>query len=153
VADAADVLVLDAVDLWPLVAARPLVLAPHDRATELADLLDLPLVSEEVGGPVESEPAIREVPAIVSAVLPGAPATYLAHDRLIVGGVAVPWRYTRGAVHAAGSDGLACGLAWAAAQWPARHLLAALLRDPSAAARLLAEADLDPGPPEAMMDA
>ena len=58
---------------------------------------------------------------------------------------AVPWRCTRGAVHAAGPDGLACGLAWAAGQWPARHLLAALLRDPGSAARLLAEADLDPG--------
>jgi hypothetical protein len=136
VADAADVLVLDAADLWPLVAARPLVLAPYDRAAQLADLLDLPLVSEEVAGDVESEPVAR--------------ATYLAHDRLIVDGVAVAWRYTGGAVHADGPDGLACGLAWAASRWPARHLLAALLRDPDAAARLLAEADLDPGPPEAM---
>jgi hypothetical protein len=150
VADAADVLVLDAADLWPLVAARPLVLAPYDRAAQLADLLDLPLVSEEVAGGVESEPVARDVPAIIAAVLPGAPATYLAHDRLIVDGVAVAWRYTGGAVHAAGPDGLACGLAWAARRWPARHLLAALLRDPDAASRLLAEADLDPGPPEAM---
>jgi len=144
VADAADVLVLDAADLWPLVAARPLVLAPHDQAPQLADLLDLPLVSEEVAGAVQSEPVARDVPAIVAAVLPGAPATYLAHDRLIVDGVAVPWRCTRGAVHAAGPDGLACGLAWAAGQWPARHLLAALLRDPAAAPRLLANGDLDP---------
>jgi hypothetical protein len=152
VADAADVLVLDAADLWPLVAARPLVLAPHDLAPQLADLLDLPLVSEEVAGAVQSEPVVRDVPPIVAAVLPGAPATYLAHDRLIVDGIAVPWRWTRGAVHAAGPDGLASGLAWAAGQWPARHLLAALLRDPAAAPRLLADADLDPGPPEAMMN-
>jgi len=33
VADAGDALVLDAPDLWPLVAAQPLVLAPHDLAT------------------------------------------------------------------------------------------------------------------------
>ena len=102
VADAEDALVLDAADLWPLVAAQPLVLAPYDRAFRLADLLDLPLVSEEVAGRVESSPARRPVPAIARAVLPDAPATYYAHDRLVVDGVPVPWRYTSGAVHAAG---------------------------------------------------
>ena len=147
VAGAADALVLDAADLWPLVAAQPLVLAPYDRAVRLADLLDLPLVSEEVVGRVESSPARRPVPAIARTVLPGAPATYYAHDRLVVDGVAVPWRHTSGAVHAAGPGGLACGLAWASGNWSARHLLAALLRDPGASARLLAEADLDPDPP------
>jgi hypothetical protein len=49
-------------------------------------------------------------------------------------------------VHAAGPDGLACGLAWACRRWPARHLIAALLRDPAASTRLLAEADLDADP-------
>src|SRR5207302_7262452 len=125
VADARDALVLDAPDLWPLVAAQPLVLAPHDRATQLADLLDLPLVSEEIAGLVESSPLRRPVPAIISAVLPDAPATYYAHDPLIVDGVSVPWRHISGAVHAAGPGGLACGLAWASGMWSARHLLAA----------------------------
>ena len=147
VADAGDALVLDAADLWPLAAGRPLVLAPHDRAPRLADLLDLPLVSEEVAGLVESSPVRRPVPAIASAVLPDAPATYYAHDPLVVDGVCVPWRYTLGAVHAAGPGGLACGLAWASGMWSARHLLAALLGDPGAAVRLLAEADLDRDPP------
>ncbi|HLX48830.1 MAG TPA: hypothetical protein VKS82_10905 [Streptosporangiaceae bacterium] len=147
VAGAGDALVLDTPDLWPLVSARPLVLAPYDRAERLADLLDLPLVSEEVSGLVESSPQRRPVPAIVSAVLPGAPATYEAHDRLVVDGISVPWRYTGGAVHAAGPGGLARGLAWASGRWPLRHLLAALLRDPGEATRLLAEADLDPDLP------
>ena len=147
VADAGDALVLDAADLWPLVAAQPLVLAPHDRAARLADLLDLPLVSEEIAGLVESSPVRRPVPAIVRAVLPDAPASYYAHDPLVVDGVSVPWRYTLGAVHAAGPGGLACGLAWASGLWSARHLLAALLGDPGAAVRLLAEADLDRDPP------
>jgi hypothetical protein len=147
VADAGDALVLDAADLWPLVSAQPLVLAPHDRATQLADLLDLPLVSEEIPGVVESSPVRRPVPAIVSAVLPGAPTAYYAHDPLVVDGVRVPWRYTLGEVHAAGPRGLACGLAWASGSWPARHLLAALLDDPGAAVRLLAEADLERDPP------
>ena len=143
VADAADVLVLDAPDLWPLVAARALVLAPYDLAPQLANLLDVPLASEEVRGRVESRPARRDVPAVVTGVLPGAPATYQAHDPLVADGVSVPWRYAGGTVHAAGPDGLACGLAWAAGRWAARHLVAALLRDPGAAPRLRAEADLD----------
>jgi hypothetical protein len=147
VADAGDALVLDAADLWPLVAAQPLVLAPHDRATQLADLLDLPLVSEEIAGLVESSPVRRPVPAIISTMLPDAPTDYCAHDPLIVDGVSVPWRYVSGTVHAAGPGGLACGLAWASGNWSARHLLAALLDDPGAAGRLLADADLDRDPP------
>jgi hypothetical protein len=146
VADAADTQVLDAPDLWPVVAGRPLILAPHHLAPRLADLLDLPLVSEEVPGRVESVPERTAVPAIVRSVLPEAPAHYYAHDRLVVDGVSVPWRYTLGQVHAAGLGGLACGLAWAQGRWSARHLLADLLGEPSAAARLLAEADLDIDP-------
>ena len=144
VADAADVLVLDAPDLWPLVADQPLVLAPYDLAARLADLLDVPLASEEVDGAVESAGQLRQVPAAVRAVLPGAPASYHAHDKLVVDGTDVPWRYRDEQVHADGPASLACALAWAAGQWPARHLIAALLTDPDAAARLLADADLDP---------
>jgi hypothetical protein len=83
----------------------------------------------------------------VRAVLPDAPAAYYAHDRLVVDGIEVPWRYRAGSVHAAGIGGLACGLAWASGRWPARHLLDALLRDPAAGTRLLADADLDTDPP------
>ena len=147
VADAAEVLVLDAPDLWPLVADQPLVLAPYDLAPQLADLIDIPLASEEVSGQVESTAERAAVPAAVLAVLPDAPHAYYAHDRLIVDGIPVPWRYTDGTVHAAGVDGLACGLAWASGRWSARYLLAALLRDPAAGPRLLAEADLDADPP------
>jgi hypothetical protein len=152
VADAADALVLDAPDLWPLVAGHPLVLAPYYLAPKLADLLDLPLASEDVTGQVESTPQRVAVPAIARAVLPEAPAEYYAHDRLVVDGTAVSWRYTAGAVHAAGIGGLACGLAWASGRWPARHLLDALLRDPVAESRLLAEADLDADPPSTPAD-
>jgi hypothetical protein len=148
VADAAEVLVLDAPDLLPLVADQPLVLAPHHLASRLADLLDIALASEDVSGRVESTPERTAVPLVVRAVLPDAPATYLAHDRLVVDGIDVPWRYTDGAVHAAGPDGLACGLAWACGWWPTRHLIAALLRDPAAGIRLLAEADLDADTPQ-----
>jgi hypothetical protein len=146
VADAADALVLDAPDLWPLVADQPLVVVPARHAAHLADLLDLPLASEEFPGVVESAGDRRLVPELVREVLPEAPATYLEHDRLIVDGADVPWRYTGGELHVATADGLADGLAWAAGHWPARHTLAALLLTPEEATRLLAEADLDPPP-------
>lgn len=145
VADADDTLVLDAPDLWPLAASRPLILAPHDLALRLADLLDLPLASEEIAGDVESPGERRPVPEIVADALPDAPPHYYAHDKLLVDGVAVPWRVRDGEVHAASPAGLARALAWAAGQWPLRHLLAALLASPDDAARLLADADLDPG--------
>jgi hypothetical protein len=147
VAGAGEALVLDAADLWPLVASQPLVLAPREAAERLAELLDIPLASEEVPGVVGSPGQRRPVPPVARAVLPAAPATYCAHDRLLVDGVRVPWRYAGGEVHAAGPAGLACGLAWASGAWPARHLLAALLAGDGAATRLLAEADLDPAPP------
>jgi len=143
VADAADVLVLDAPDLWPLVAARPLVLAPYRHATRLADLLDLPLAAEEVPGAVESAGERRPVPAMVTEVLPSAPATYVEHDSLVVDGTDLPWRYLDGELHAATAEGLAHGLAWAAGRWQDRHLLSALLMSPEETTRLLAEADLD----------
>jgi hypothetical protein len=144
VASADDALVLDTPDLWPLVAGEPLVLAPADLAAHLADLLGLPLVSEEVTGDIETEGTSRPVPEVVRAVLPGAPAEYYAHDKLLVDGVELDWRYRDGEIHATGPAGPASGLAWAAGQWHARHLLAALLTRPEDTSRLLAEADLDP---------
>jgi antitoxin (DNA-binding transcriptional repressor) of toxin-antitoxin stability system len=143
VADAADVLVLDAPDLWPLAEGQPLVLAPYPRAARLADLLDLPLASEEIPGLVESAGERRPVPGIVADVLPGAPATYQEHDRLTVDGADLPWRHAGGELHASTVEGLAHGLAWAAGRWEARHLLAALLLSPEDTERLLAESDLD----------
>lgn len=143
VADAVDVLVLDAPDLWPLVAGEPLVLGPHSRAERLADLLDLPLVSEEVPGAVETTGEQRPVPDIVRAVLPAAPPAYQSHGKLVVDGTEVEWRCRDGELHAATPAGLACALAWATGRWPFRHLLAALLTTPEATTRLLADADLE----------
>jgi hypothetical protein len=147
-ADADDVLVLDAPDLWPLLADQPLVLAPYELAARLADLLDLPLASEEIAGSLDSgslgsaEP--RPVPTVVAAVMPDAPSHYLAHDKLTVDGIALPWRYLDGEIHATTAAGLGCALAWRAGRWTLRHLLTALLADPDGADRVLADADLDP---------
>jgi hypothetical protein len=144
VADAADVLILDAPDLWPLIADQPLILAPCQHATRLADLLDLPLASEQVPGVIESAGERRPVPELALDVLPLAPVTYHEHDSLLVDGTDLPWRYTGGELHVATVEGLAYGLAWAAGQWHTRHLLAALLTSPGETDRLLADADLDP---------
>jgi hypothetical protein len=143
VADADDVLVLDTPDLWPLAAGRPLVLAPFEHAVRLADLLDLPLASEEIAGTVESDGELRPVPDVVREVLSDAPAGYREHDRLLVDGADLQWRCTGGELHAATAEGLAHGLAWAAGRWSARHLVAELLLSPDETARILAEADLD----------
>ena len=76
-------------------------------------------------------------------MLPAAPTTYIEHESLIVDGADVPWRYTGGELHASTVEGLAHGVAWAAGQWQARHLLTALLTSPEETERLLAEADMD----------
>jgi hypothetical protein len=144
VASADQTLVLDTPDLWPLVSNEPLVLAPRELSEHLADLLGLPLVSEEVPGRVEMEGQLRSVPDIVRAVLPDAPAEYFTHDKLLVDGVEVAWRYQDGEIHATDPAGLACGLAWAAGRWQVRHLLAAMLSGTQDTARLLADFDLDP---------
>jgi hypothetical protein len=143
VVEAGDVLILDSPDLWPLVTNQPLILVPGRDAGRLADLLDLPLASEEVPGAIESAGERGPVPGVLLDTLPAAPTTYIEHESLIVDGVDVPWRYTGGELHASTVEGLAHGLAWAAGQWRARHLLTALLTSPDETERLLAEADLD----------
>ncbi|MEU4834446.1 hypothetical protein [Streptosporangium sp. NPDC023615] len=140
---AGEPVVVEAPDLLPLVATRPLVLAPFDLAEALSELLDLPLAGEEAAGEVTSSGETREVPPAVRSLLPGAPASYVEHERLLVDGVPAAWRFFEGTVHASGVEGLARGLAWASGQWGDRLAVAALLRDPAAVPLLLAEADLD----------
>jgi hypothetical protein len=135
--------VVEAPDLLPLVAGRPLILAPFDLAEALSELLDLPLAGEEAAGEVTSSGQIREVPPAVRSLLPTAPATYVEHEKLLVDGIPAAWRFFEGTVHATGVEGLARGLAWASGQWGDRLAVAALLRDPEAVPLLLAEADLD----------
>lgn len=134
---------VEAPDLLPLVAGRPLILAPFDLAEVLSELLDLPLAGEEAAGEVTSSGETRDVPPAVRSLLPTAPRSYVEHERLLVDGVPAAWRFFEGTVHASGVEGLARGLAWASGQWGDRLAVAALLRDPAAVPLLLAEADLD----------
>ncbi|MDL4820460.1 sacsin N-terminal ATP-binding-like domain-containing protein [Actinomadura opuntiae] len=144
VVDAADALVLDSPDLLPLLAGQPLVIAAQGRDARLAELLDLPLAGDEVPGVVETAGEKRPVPDAVRAVLPDAPDTYLAHERLVVDGQEIPWWTGDGEIHADGTGGLARALAWACGDWAARLLAEAVLRDPDALPVLLAEDDLEP---------
>ncbi|MFW6638775.1 sacsin N-terminal ATP-binding-like domain-containing protein [Nocardiopsis algeriensis] len=145
IADAEDAVVVDSPDLLPLVEDRPLLLVPAASAEALADVLDVDLASEVVEGEVESEGRNRRVPGVAGLFLDpeGEPdRTYLHHETLTVDGTEVEWYVGDGAVHASTDDGLARALCWRAEQWERRHLVAAALRVPEAAARLLAEADL-----------
>ncbi|TDC65225.1 hypothetical protein E1200_18870 [Actinomadura sp. GC306] len=144
VVDAADALVLDGPDVLPLLQGQPLVIAAQGRHERLAELLDLPLAGDEVPGAVQSQGEKRAVPDAVTAVLPEAPAQYIAHERLIVDGQDVPWWTRDGEMHASGTGGLARALAWSTENWADRLLVEAVLRAPETLPRLLAEADLEP---------
>jgi hypothetical protein len=134
-----DAIVLDTPAALPLLAGQPLILAAHDRAADLAELLDLSLASEELPGEIASAGLAREVPSAVRAVLPEVPDSYTHHDQLIVDGQHLPWW----GLNADGPSGLARALAWHCGRWSDRFLVEALLRTPDATAELLAESDLD----------
>lgn len=141
IADAAEVAVIDAPDLLPLLADRPHLPVPPRTANRLADLLDLSLASELVDGRVTSEGERQQVPDVVLDLLPEAPETYLEHEELILDDeIETDWRVVDDEVHASTFDGLARALAWAAGRWDRRHLIAALLAEPERADELSAEA-------------
>ncbi|MBO0829915.1 MAG: ATP-binding protein, partial [Streptosporangiales bacterium] len=146
VVDADHVVVLDAPDLLPLLGDRPCLAVRHDRAHEVASMLGVRLASDVVVGEVESDGDLEPVPDLVFAVLDSAVTRYVAHDPLVVDGLAVPWRVVGGRLHAASLAGVARGVAWLSGRWELRHLLAALLEEPANAPSLLAEARLDVGP-------
>jgi hypothetical protein len=145
VVDATAALVVEAPDLLPIFADRPLVLAAPDRAGDLADLLALPLASELTPAPPVSEGEVRPTPDLVRERFADVPASYVEHDELWVDAapagphVDLPWRYVNGTVHSATLEGLAWGLAWAAGAWHRRFEICALLTEPDRAAELDAD--------------
>lgn len=138
VVDAADAVVLDApwlIAVWPpahMVAGSDYAVAPA-----LADVLDLPLATEETTVEVTSAgefvlwadlPAIREVAELLGTEVPDGGVQ--VHEQLTAGAQPVPWWYD-GTLHAADtSEGLARAFAWAVDRWPDRLLAVALLDDP-----------------------
>jgi hypothetical protein len=135
---------------WMLgVLEAPLVIAGGSPdqfdAEALAELLDLPLASEEnmmqvVGeGRVQRWPDVARVPAACELLGIAVPSTEVTlHDALRVrastGEQRVHWWVdSTGKVHAERTpDGLARALAWASGAWHERFALTALLADPEA---------------------
>ncbi|MEC3981144.1 sacsin N-terminal ATP-binding-like domain-containing protein [Amycolatopsis sp. H20-H5] len=140
VADADDAVVLDVP--WPVAVlpAGRLVSAAAELG-KLAELLDLPLASA-LAAEVTSEgehaywtdlAAVSLAAELTGVTLPD--GGVLVHEVLTVSFEGteheVPWWFD-GRLHASDtSEGLARAYAWAADRWPDRHLLAALLEDPS----------------------
>ncbi|WP_406285441.1 sacsin N-terminal ATP-binding-like domain-containing protein [Streptomyces sp. NBC_00209] len=133
VVDAADTVIADAPDLLPLTGGLPLLPVAPAHAAELAELFQVRRLGETVEAEVTSDGEEHEVPESVRVLLgPATPATYIEHGELRAGGVELDWRRTPdGVLHASTLEGVAAGLAWAAAQWPRRFEVAALLEDPS----------------------
>lgn len=140
VADGSDVVVIDAPDLVPLLDARPYLPVPPHCAAQLADLLELDLVSEAFTGAVTSEGEPRPVPDAVRELLPNCPETYIEHDELILDdSYEVAWRVVDGMAHASTFDGMARALAWVAGRWDRRHHIAVLLAEPERSDELTEE--------------
>ncbi|MEU9114513.1 molecular chaperone Hsp90 [Streptomyces sp. NPDC048483] len=133
VVDAGTAVVADAPDLMPLATRLPLLPVRPSHAAELAELLQVRRLSEAVTAEVRSTGVEHEVPEAVRVLLgPATPASYLEHEALtLADGTELDWRWTPDAtLHAATLEGVAAGLSWAAAQWPRRFEVAALLEDP-----------------------
>ena len=118
--------------------------ADVEQAAALADLLDLPLAGELAPGVVDENDAaglIQPTAPEVRRLLSQAPAEWCEHDQLLVDRVEVDWWVTgdgpEALVHAATTDGLALGLAWAAGRWELRGLVAGLLAEPETAADVM----------------
>ena len=109
-----------------------------ELAVPLAELLDIPLASEAPPpGPTGGDPVRwTELGAVVDACdvlgIPVPDGGPIVHDGLVVGGRRVPWWADGETVHCEDSTaGLGRALAWVTDRWEDRHLLAALLDDPS----------------------
>ncbi|UGY92071.1 sacsin N-terminal ATP-binding-like domain-containing protein [Streptomyces gobiensis] len=138
VVDAADTVVADTPDLLPLAGDRALLPVRPGQAARLATLLEVRRLSEMLDARPPADGELREVPDSVRVLLgPDAPTTYIEHDELLIEGVELDWRLAPdGVLHASTLEGVAAGLAWAAAAWPRRFEVAALLEDPSRTSEL-----------------
>jgi hypothetical protein len=141
-----DCAVLDGPWLLAVLAEDEVISAGPDFATAetLADLLDLPLASEEVvGEPVSAGEHVpwADLGAVAAAcdllgeAVP--PGGAIVHDKLVVrtdgGDHQVSWWVTdAGVAHCADTpEALARALAWTTDRWAERHTFTALIEDPA----------------------
>jgi hypothetical protein len=116
-------------------------------ADGLSDLLEVPMAGEVAAGKVDGVGTAADVPSIVRELVPQVPDTWWEHEELTVDGVEVSWWVSEdGAPHAATFNGLAKALAWSAGRWDQRHVILAILSNPSRASELRIDATFDPPP-------
>jgi hypothetical protein len=137
VADAESVVVADLP--WLLGVLPPERVLAAAASETLAELLDLPLASEEVtdtapasGDPVEWRElgAVRLACELLDVALPD--GVVVVHDELVIAGREVSWWMADGVAHAADTpEGLARALAWITGRWNDRHTFTALIADPT----------------------
>lgn len=120
------------------------IVASGAAADGLSDLLDVPMAGEVADGKVGSEGAEADVPDLVRELVPEVPETWWEHEELIVDGVEVSWWVdeTR-QPHAATFDGLAKALAWSSSRWDQRHVIRAVLSEPTRSTELRLDATFD----------
>ncbi|MEU4800949.1 hypothetical protein [Actinosynnema sp. NPDC023587] len=137
-----DVVVLDLPWLLGVLPGTQ-VLAAEGSAEVLAELLALPLASEEITGEVEGDGdevvwselgAVRLACDLLGVELPTTPV--VVHDELVVEFEderhEVSWWVAGEVPHAADTpEGLARALAWSTGRWADRHTFAALIADPT----------------------
>ncbi|WP_225755163.1 sacsin N-terminal ATP-binding-like domain-containing protein [Actinotalea sp. Marseille-Q4924] len=122
-------------------AARPAVVVPGAAVEALADALGADVAADRFDLEVDDDGVAGPVPDAVRAVFPTAPAVWVEHEDLRVGGASVAWWVTAQpspVVHAATTDGLADGLAEVVGRRH-RDRLARLLSDPDELAAVLLE--------------
>ncbi|CCH27862.1 hypothetical protein ABZ816_06665 [Actinosynnema sp. NPDC047251] len=137
-----DVVVLDLPWLLGVLPGNQ-VLAAEGSAEVLAELLALPLASEEITGEVDGDGdevvwselgAVRLACDLLGVDLPTTPV--VVHDDLVVEFEGerheVSWWVAGEVPHATDTpEGLARALAWSTNRWPDRHTFAALITDPT----------------------
>ncbi|MBV9843805.1 MAG: hypothetical protein JOZ47_01850 [Kutzneria sp.] len=144
------VVMLDSPWLLAVFPAEEVLAADPDDAEALAELLDLPLAADEVDADALVGDGVAVAWSDLGAVVaaselvdrPVPAGIVVVHDQLGVrradGVHQVSWWVTEdGVVHVEDTpSGMARGLAWAVDRWDERHLLAALLEEPTAGAYL-----------------
>ncbi len=115
-------------------------------ADGLSDLLEVPMAGEVAAGKVNGIGTAADVPAIVRELVPQVPDTWWEHEELTVDGIEVSWWVSEdGAPHAATFNGLAKALAWSAGRWDQRHVILAILSNPTRPSELRIDATFDQG--------